>query len=53
MNVIYRRRHKEDFWQRDDLVGTGKEISDEILNNVATRGGEDDAQLKVFLKFFV
>ncbi|CAK5108619.1 unnamed protein product [Meloidogyne enterolobii] len=47
MNVIYRRRHKEDFWQRDDLVGTGKAISDEILSNVATRGGEDDAQLKV------
>ena len=48
MNVIYRRKHKEDFWQRDDLFSTGREISDEILSGAGTRGGEDDAQLKVF-----
>ncbi|KAF7635712.1 hypothetical protein Mgra_00004804 [Meloidogyne graminicola] len=47
MNVIYRRRRKEDLWQRDDLVSTGKEISDEFISTTDERGREDDAQLKV------
>lgn len=52
MNVIYRRRRKEDLWQRDDLVSTGKEISDEFISTTDERGREDDAQLKVLFYLF-